>query len=103
MELHPTLKLQISEDLTWELQHTFFWRQSTDDGLYTAPNIFARAPGDLDAGYVGSEFSTLVAWTPFLDWSVEVSYAHFLPGEFLERSGPAAAIDYFLFGAKKSF
>ena len=47
-DLHPSLDLHLTRNITVSADWDFFWRYSTDDGIYDAGGFVLR-PGDGDA------------------------------------------------------
>ena len=91
--LHPSVELHLTKKLTVSADWDFFWRYSTDDGLYDAPgNVLRPAIGD--ARWIGHQPGVGVAWQLDRHTSFNVTYAHFFAGDFIKESGPGADVDF---------
>ena len=93
IDLHPSLDLHLTKAVTVSADWDFFWRQSTDDGIYDAGgNVLRPAIGD--ARWIGHQPGIGVAWQIDRHTSFNAAYAHFFAGHFIDDSGPDADIDY---------
>jgi hypothetical protein len=92
-DLHPSLELHLTKEVTVSADWDFFWRYSTDDGIYDAGgNVLRPAIGD--ARYIGHQPGIGLAWQIDRHTSFNVAYAHFFAGDFIKSSGPGADIDF---------
>jgi hypothetical protein len=94
IDLHPSLTLNPSREISLTADVDFFWRQSTRDGLYGPAVNLVRSGWSTRARYVGAQTSLFGTWKPSRHWSATFGYAHFFVGDFLRESGPAADVDY---------
>jgi hypothetical protein len=92
-DVHPTLDLRLTEALTVTADWDFFWRYSTDDGLYDNGGNMMRGP-DGRARFVGHQPSVGAKWQIGRHTTVNVVYSHFFTGDFIDESGPSADIDF---------
>jgi Alginate export len=95
INLHPNVRLKLTKDITLEPCWDFFWRYSTDDGIYNPAGILVQAPNGSDERYIGSEASLLLNWQVNREFSVRAGYSHFFAGSFLKDAGPGEDVDYF--------
>lgn len=95
IDLQPTLTAQLPRNVSLTARWTFFWRESTSDGIYGPAVNLLRSGGGSDARYVGSEVSVAAAWqcNPWL--TLSTAYSHFFAGAFLRQSPPGEDADYF--------
>lgn len=94
MDLHPSFSLDLSRTFTLTPDLDFFWRQSTNDGIYSAPGVLLRSGEQSQARYVGAHAGTQFVWMPDRHWSATWVYLHFFPGRFLRESGSASPVDF---------
>lgn len=94
IDLHPTLDLTLSEEVTLSADWNFFWRQSTEDGVYRLSGTLLAGGQKGRARYVGSSPAVTAVWTPAAHVAVLTSYVHVFPGEFLNEATPGEAVDY---------
>ena len=92
-DLHPSLDLHLTRKLTVSADWDFFWRYSTDDGIYDAGGNVLR-PASGDARWIGHQPGVGIAWQIDRHTSFSVAYAHFFAGDFIRQSGPGADVDY---------
>lgn len=92
--LHPFLTVNPTDRLAITADADFFWRLQTEDGIYSPSGQVLRSRAGSDARYVGTEVSLNASWQ--VDERVNLTgvYAHFFPGEFIRKTGPAKDIDY---------
>jgi hypothetical protein len=93
LDVHPSLELHPTKQVTITADWDFFWRYSTDDGLYdNGGNVIRGADGD--ARFVGHQPSLGLDWQIERHTSFNVVYSHFFAGDFIESSGPGADVDF---------
>ena len=60
-DVHPSLELHLTKHVTMTADWDFFWRYSTDDGLYdNGGNVIRAADGD--ARFIGHQPSIGIEW-----------------------------------------
>ena len=95
MDVHPSLELNPTGQLTLMLDWDFFWRESTHDGIYgNAVNLVVPA-GSSSARYVGDQAQVMAEWRFQRHLTLTAAYAHFFTGDFLKESTPGKDVDYF--------
>jgi hypothetical protein len=92
-DLHPSLDLHLTTKLTLSADWDFFWRYSTEDGIYDAGGSVLR-PADGDARFIGHQPGVGVAWQIDRHTSFNVTYSHFFAGDYIKSSGPGADVDF---------
>jgi len=93
-DVHPSVELHPSRDVTAWLDWDFLWRQSLDDGLYgNAINPIVTG-ADSNERYVGSEPNVQVEWRVDPHVTLTACYVHFFAGPFLEESTSGKDIDF---------
>jgi hypothetical protein len=101
IDVNPGLDLTLLEHRKFadslKLRASFheFWRQSLEDGVYTASGSVLRAPGSATSRYIGSELDFLVNWQIDPHLSAYIGYSHFFAGTFISQTGPSQDIDFF--------
>ena len=91
---HAGIDLHLTKSLTLFTSHYAFWRQNTNDALYTLGGGVVRADTGSDAAYVGNEFDIALYWQIDKYWSAYIGYAHFFSGDFIEETGPSKDVDF---------
>jgi hypothetical protein len=94
MDVHPGLELKPAKQVTLTLDWDFFWRESTNDGLYDNGVNLIRSGQTTGARYVGNQAQTLLEWQISRHFALDLCYAHFFAGPFLKESGPGKDVDY---------
>ncbi len=92
-DLRPSLDLHLTKHVTLSAHWDFFWRYSTDDGIYDAGGNVLR-PADGDARFIGHQPGIGIAWQIDRHTSFNVVYSHFFAGDFIKASGPGADVDF---------
>jgi hypothetical protein len=95
--LNPLLILNLTPDVSLTTGLNFFWRLSKEDGVYSPNGQLLRASGDSDERFVGSSISLSNEWRIKRHFFLNLVYAHFFPGPFIEDTGPSADIDFYEF------
>lgn len=93
LDVDPGFELQLVKAVALYADWDFFWRYSTDDGLYGSGGSLAR-PADGGARFIGHQASVGLEWRPERHVTVDVSYAHFFSGEYIRESGPDADVEF---------
>ena len=92
-DVHPSLDLHVTPQLTVSADWDVFWRYSTDDGIYDAGGFLLR-PADGNARFIGHQPGVNISWQIDRHASLTAGYSHFFPGDFIKQSGPAADVDF---------
>ncbi len=93
-DLHLALTVEPRSNVTFTADWDFIWRQSTGDGIY-GPAVNSVRTGRLsDERYVGSQLSLSVEWRIDRHLALDLFYAHFFAGPFLEETPPGEDVDF---------
>jgi Alginate export len=82
---------------------TFFWRQSVGDGIYGPALNVLRPAGGSEARFIGNQGEMALAWQANRNWSFRTVYSIFVPGRFVEDTGPARTIRFLRLQAAFAF
>jgi hypothetical protein len=93
-DLHPTIDLHISKAITLVPSTLFFWRQSTEDGLYGPAVNLQRSGKSTRARYVATNPELELDWTVNRHLGATIYYSHSFAGSFLQATGPAKNMDF---------
>ncbi|MGH9630018.1 MAG: alginate export family protein [Bryobacteraceae bacterium] len=63
MDLHPSVELNLTQNLKLTTDADFFWRQSIHDGIYGAPGNLMESGGGTAARYIGFHTRAQLAWS----------------------------------------
>ena len=95
MALQPSIELALPGGITATPNAAFFWRSSTDDGLYASGSGVLEIPGQRSqARYIGSQAAAQVNWSVDRHTTLFAEYLHFFPGAFVKESTPGRSINY---------
>jgi alginate export protein len=95
MALQPYIALALPGSITATPNTAFFWRNSTEDGLYAAGSGVLEVSGQRSqARYIGSHASMQVKWSANRHTTLFAEYLHFFPGAFVQQSTPGRSINY---------
>ena len=89
--VHPEITLALSPRLSVNASHFSFWRQSSQDGLFSQPGFLLRSGAETRARHVGGLQDVSVRWRVDRHMTVELTGAIYEPGEFL-REGSAGRL-----------
>jgi hypothetical protein len=94
IDVQLSLLFHFTEKITFTTDADWFWRQSTQDGIY-GMGVNPVRPGNLNGKrYIGSDVNTFVTWEINRHFSMTLYYGHFFVGEFLEETPPGKSVDY---------
>jgi hypothetical protein len=93
-DVHPSLTLELTDDISLVTDWNFFWRQSTKDGVYNPGGQLLRSGAGSSARFVGHSPSVALEWRATQHLTFTGIYSHFFPGQFIEDTGPAKEIDF---------
>lgn len=100
IDVHPGFNLTLLKNkpgaklLTLLAQYRQFWRESTQDAVYTSSGSILRTGTGSDARTIGGEADLQVNWQLDRHISAYAGYCHFFPGSFIAATGPDKAIDF---------
>ncbi len=95
IDVHPSLGLELTKNVSLDLNWDCFWRESTRDGIYgPAVNVIQSSQAS-NAPYVGNQAEALLEWRFDRHLTFTADYAHFFAGDFLKQTTPGKDVDYF--------
>ncbi len=92
--LQPSAELHLSKKVSVTPNFAAFWRESTQDGLYSASGGIVVSGQKSNARYVGSHASVQLQWKANRHVTLFTEYLHFFPAEFLKESTAGRNINY---------
>lgn len=93
--LNPYLSLQLSDRLTLITDINFFWRYSTNDGVYGPPGNLLRGPNGSNERFVNTAVSVNFEWEVTDKLFLGSIYTHSMPEDFILSADPeATAVDF---------
>lgn len=102
-DLHPSLTLQVQQDLSVTSDVDFFWRQQAGDGVYSPSGLLLRSGSGSMARYVGTTLSFNAERQMGRHLTATVIYSRFFPGPFIRETGPDQDISYYEFTMEFKF
>jgi hypothetical protein len=94
IDVHPSLRLNLTNKTTVDLASVFYWRYSTNDGIYNTGGNVIRPGFDSDARFVGTQFEAGLTHRFNRELEVSACYEVFLPGAFIEDTGPNEVVHF---------
>jgi len=102
VDLHPGFELLLLKDrdfakkLSLRTDYHLFWRENTNDAVYTAAGTVLRASaGNVNHDQkIGDELDLLLNWQVDRHLSAYVGYSRFFVGDFIRHTGAHADIDF---------
>lgn len=88
INVHPTFTLNLTDQLALDLASAFYWRFSRDDGIYDNGGNLIRDGLDSDDRYIGTQLEAVLTYTFSREIELSLAYGVFLPGRFIEDTGP---------------
>jgi hypothetical protein len=72
----------------------FYRRESLEDGVDGNPGNLLRASGGSRVRSIGTQAEAVLGWSPVRGVDVELAYAVFRPGRFIEETRPARTVQF---------
>ncbi len=94
INVHPSLEFALSEPWKLSLSSVLYWRESTDDGVYGNSGQVLRADGGSDERYIGSQLDVVLDYAPTRLLDMNLAYSTFVPGGFIESTGPDETVRF---------
>jgi hypothetical protein len=96
IHLNPYATLQLSDRLQLSANLAFYWRESTDDGIYAFGGMdLLRANNQSNARFIGKQAELLLEYQMNRNFSATASYSIFTAGQFIKETGPHDTIHLF--------
>ena len=101
---HPSLGMQLSKNLSLNVDSFFLWRQKTTDGLYSQSGMFLRTGQTSQSRYVGATQDVSIAWHVDPHTTLQFLAAYYEVGPYLrETQPPGKDTTYFSLTANYKF
>jgi len=94
INVHPSLEFDLSEEWSLSLASVLYWRESTEDGVYANSGQLLRPDGGSDDRYIGSQFDVALGYAPMRFLDMSLAYSTFVPGSFIESTGPDETVRF---------
>jgi hypothetical protein len=96
IDLHPVLQFQLRTNVTGAFAWDWYWRESTDDGIYAfGSGALIDPAGASHARYLGNQGDLEIRWAPVEHTIIAFNFAGFEPGTFFKslpyHAGPIGA------------
>ncbi|RYJ42789.1 alginate export family protein [Flavobacterium beibuense] len=102
-DVHPSVKITVSERITAGMDYDLFWRWSTNDGIY-APNVQLLYDGQgLSEKFIGTQLAADINFDVNAFLSLTVEGAWFNSGPFIKEAGTGKDYYYGAFTAQLRF
>ncbi|QEE50820.1 hypothetical protein FUA48_14905 [Flavobacterium alkalisoli] len=102
-DIHPSLEININKRITAGIDYDFFWRWSTNDGIY-APNVQLLYDGQgLSEKFIGTQLAADINFDVNAFLSLTVEGAWFNSGPFIKEAGTGKDYYYGAFTAQLRF
>jgi hypothetical protein len=96
IDLHPVLQFQLKTNVTGAFAWDWYWRESTQDGIYAfGSGVLIDPAGASHARYLGNQGDLEIRWAPVQHIIMAFNFAGFEPGTFFKtvtyNAAPIAA------------
>jgi hypothetical protein len=92
--LQPSTELHLGKKISVTPNFASYWRESTQDGLYSASGGIVVSGQTSNARYVGSHAAVQLQWKATRHVTLFTEYLHFFPAEFLKQATAGRNINY---------
>ena len=90
--LHPSFSFYPAEDLKIYVDYALFYRTQKSDGFYSPPNFLTRSATGSSSKHLGNTVGLKISYELNRNISFDVLSSYFIPGEYIEDSGPSENI-----------
>jgi hypothetical protein len=94
IDFHPSAAFTVTDKLTMSADIDFFWRYSTDDGLYGAGGRLLRSGAGSNARYIATQFELIADYEVTENLALNASYAAMPAGPFIRETGRSDTIHF---------
>jgi hypothetical protein len=94
INLQPSLDLTLTDQWSLGFASVFYWRESTGDGIYDNGGTLLRPDGGSDARYIGTQLDVVLTYAPRRGLDTTFRYSTFLPGAFIDATGPSETVHF---------
>ena len=94
LAVQPQFWFHPLQNVTGNLCWIWFWRESTNDALYSFSNVALRPGNPGDARYIGTQPNLEIRWAISEHFLAALNLAGFLTGTFLQQSPPSKDIGF---------
>jgi hypothetical protein len=88
ISVHPNLTLHMGESIALNGEWGWFWRQSSNDGIYGLGGNLLRPVGMTSDTYIGSQAQVTFDWQLDSHSHFQINYLHFFVGGYLKDTSP---------------
>lgn len=92
--LHPNAAIELGSGLRLSSAAVLYWRESLGDGVYAQSGAVLRPSGGSRSRYIGTQAEVVLEWEANRYLSVVGAYSFFVPGAFIEDTGPAKTVQF---------
>ena len=93
--LHPKFSLMFSKTVSLTAEWVFYWRENANDGIYSISGALLRSGNSGTGRFIGHQPAVMAKWQLDRHTTYTIYWAHFIIGEFFDRSPSAKSITYF--------
>ena len=102
-DLHPSFSLELQKDVKLNFDADFFWRYSTNDGIYATNVALIYSGKNIPGKFIGSQYATDIVYTPNNYLYFRCEFTWFAAGDFLKAAGTGKDILFSSFTAQLKF
>jgi hypothetical protein len=103
LSVQPQFWFHPLQNVTADLCWIWFWRESTNDSLYSFENVPLRRANLSNARYAGNQPNLEIRWAISEHFLAALNLAGFLTGTFLQQSPPSRDIAFVNIGLTYRF
>lgn len=95
IHLNPSVELKLTEKLQFIGSLAFYWRESTDDGIYMLGGMdLVRGAGGSNSRFIGTQAEATLEYQLDRHLSLTMAYAIFTAGDFISDTGADETIHF---------
>jgi len=94
IDVSPTLRLRLHRRIYFLPEDSFFWRESTADGIYGVTGSLTRTGSQSRARYIGNQLSLPVQFQIDRHLAYTIFYSRFFAGRYLKETPPGRSVSY---------
>jgi hypothetical protein len=94
INLHPGIEGKFKKRWSYRLDGVWFWRYSREDGVFGANGALLRSGRNKPERFIGTQANAIAGFQANSHWYLELQYARFWPGGFVETTGSHSEVGY---------
>jgi hypothetical protein len=103
IDIHPSIMINLTKSIAYELDYDAFWRYSKNDGLYGPTPLLLYSGKTSKQKFIGNQLATFLTYNPNQFFSLQAELTWFKAGTYLKDVSTGKNILFTAFTAQCKF